>query len=398
MKILIVSSYLPFPLFSGGHIRLYNVIKRLMQKNHQITLLCEKRSHQTSEDVSNVTKICKQVITVDRKKQWSLTNIMHAGMSGDSFLITGHTNKDMQKKIAELLEANTFDLIHVETSYIMQNIPPTKIPIVLVEHNIEYLVYERFMSHAPLLLRPILALDIKKLKKAEQSFWKEATHIVTVSTKEKEIIGLPNVSVVPNGVDTQIFTMKKNPHVMEKNEADILFIGDFTWIQNRDTVRWIIYDIYPKITQYFKKAKKITLWIVGKNIPNDIKKNGKEENIICDENSTLPTEKIFADADILLAPIRIGGGSQYKILEAMAVGTPVVTTKLGIEGIDAKEGREVLVGESSHDLARLTAHLVEDEKLYDSIAQNARLFIEKYYTWDIIVASLEQVYKTVVPL
>lgn len=393
MRILIVSSYLPFPLFSGGHIRLYNIIKRLTEKNHQVTLICEKRENQTEEDINEIAKICKQVIPVERKKQWSLQNILHTGFSKKSFLITGHTNEDMQRKIVELLKNNSFDLIHVETSYVMQNVPQTQIPIVLVEHNIEYLVYQRFVNNAPLLLRPLLAIDIQKLQRNEEAFWKRATYIVTVSEKEKEVIGLPNVSVVPNGVDIELFQMKKNLFITNKPEVDILFIGDFKWVQNRDSARWIINDIYPKLDRYFNLARKTTLWVIGKHIPKALKEYKKDDSIIFDENSQKPTEKIFADADILLAPIRIGGGSQYKILEAMASGTPVVTTPLGIEGIEAKDGKEVLVGESSHDLARLCAKILEDEKLYIRIAKGAREFIEKNYTWNSIVDTLEHVYR-----
>jgi glycosyltransferase involved in cell wall biosynthesis len=398
MKILIVSSYLPYPLFSGGHIRLYNIIKRLSEHNHQITLICEKRPHQTDQDIAEITKICKKVVTVDRKKQWSFTTIFHAIFSSDSFLITGHTNLEMQKEIAKALQNDTFNLIHAETSYIMQNIPQTTTPIVLVEHNIEYLVYQRFVDSAFLLLRPFLAWDVRKLKKAEEAFWKKATYNVTVSEREKKIINLPNVGVVPNGVDTNIFQMKKELHIGNKPQADILFIGDFKWIQNRDSARWIIKEIYPKLENYFKHAKKTVLWIIGKHIPTNLKNSSLSDSIIFDENNQQPTEKIFSEADVLLSPIRIGGGTQYKILEAMASGTPVVTTQLGIEGIDARDEENVLVGETSHDLARLTARVLEDEDLYIKIAKNARSFIEKSYTWESIVRKLENVYKIVVPV
>src|ERR1700691_1264241 len=112
MKILMISSYLPYPLFSGGQVRLYNLIRELSGK-HEITLICEKRPYQTRQDIAAVEKICKEVITVDRRKQWSFQNIIKAGTSSHSFLVTGHTNVDFQKKIHEVLQQNTFDLIHV---------------------------------------------------------------------------------------------------------------------------------------------------------------------------------------------------------------------------------------------------------------------------------------------
>src|SRR3989344_5686544 len=124
MKILIVSSFLPYPLFSGGHIRLYNLIREL-SVNNEITLVCEKRNNQTEKDIIEVEKICKKVITVNRKKQWSFKNITKSFFSFNSFLVTGHTNKKMQQVIKEELESNKFDLIHIETFYVMQNLPKT---------------------------------------------------------------------------------------------------------------------------------------------------------------------------------------------------------------------------------------------------------------------------------
>src|SRR6266571_3410274 len=149
MKILMVSSYLPYPLLSGGQVRLYNLIKELSAK-HEITLICEKREYQTEKDIKEVEKICKKVITVSRGKQWSLQNIIKSGVLRNSFLVIGHTHKAMQEKIAEELAEDKFDLIHVETFYVMQNIPQVNLPMVLVEHNIEYQVYQRFVDRAPL--------------------------------------------------------------------------------------------------------------------------------------------------------------------------------------------------------------------------------------------------------
>ncbi|HEX8932317.1 MAG TPA: hypothetical protein VF810_04130, partial [Patescibacteria group bacterium] len=179
MKILLVSSYLPYPLHSGGHIRLYNLIKELAGK-HEITLICEKRSHQTPEDIQELAKICKKVVTVDRRKQWSWQNIAKTTTTLNSFLVTGHTHPEMRQKIMDELVRESFDLIHVETFYIMQNLPVTALPVVLVDHNIEYQVYKRFVDKAPKLLRPLLLLDVAKIKRDEEFAWQSATKVVAV--------------------------------------------------------------------------------------------------------------------------------------------------------------------------------------------------------------------------
>jgi hypothetical protein len=131
MKILMVSSYLPYPLYSGGQIRLYNLIKNL-SKEHEITLICEKRPNQTVEDIEAVKTICKRVITVPRQKQWSAKNILKTGFSMDPFLIVGHTNEEFRLAIRDELVRENYELIHVETFYVYQNLPRVSIPVVLV--------------------------------------------------------------------------------------------------------------------------------------------------------------------------------------------------------------------------------------------------------------------------
>ena len=185
MKILMVSSYLPYPLFSGGHIRLFNLMKNLKKDGHSITLVCEKRDHQSQNDIKNVSKVCDRVITFNRKKQWTPKNIVSAGFSKNSFLTVGHRLPEMEKAIKEELAREKYDLIHIETFYVFQNVPKTKLPTVLTEHNIEYLVYKRYADKAPLIARPLLSLDVLKIKNEEKGWWKKATKLVAGSPQEK---------------------------------------------------------------------------------------------------------------------------------------------------------------------------------------------------------------------
>src|SRR5579859_4053652 len=237
MKILLVSSYLPYPLTDGGNVRLYNLIK-ILSKKHKITLICEKRGFQSDQDVEAVHKFCEEVITVDRKQQWTWQNIVKAGTSTHPFLLVGHTLPEMKAKIVEVMLRKTFDVIHVETFYVFQNIPKTYVPIVLVEHNIEYLVYQRYAENAKVYLRPLLYADIFKIKHWEEKFWKKAQALVAVSKDEAQKMKRPDVFVVPNGVDITKFTLQTNKVKRDKKEKKVLFIGDFKWIQNRQSVEW----------------------------------------------------------------------------------------------------------------------------------------------------------------
>jgi len=448
-----ISSYLPFPLHSGGHVRLYNLIRELSGR-HEITLICEKRPHQSDSDIKEVEKICEKVITVERRKQWSLKNILKSGVSRHSFLINGHTHEEMQQKIKEELEKNEFDLIHVETFYILQNLPlhviarssamqndeaistkiqfeqgiaalPTvarndKIPVVLVEHNIEYLVYKRFVDNVPVALRPLLFLDVAKIKREEESAWKKATSLVAVSEDDKKVMndaGL-QANIVPNGVNINQFLLKDLKKEFAKKEKKVLFIGDFKWIQNKDAVKFIIEDVWPEIKRLSLRHsgeersddsrirskrdsgqarmtdERIKLWVVGRSIPDSIRNLSKDPDIVFDEKSSyLPTEEIFQHASMLLAPIRVGGGTSYKILESMACGTPVVTMQLSADAIHAKDDQEILVGQDAEELASKTTQLLQKKEVYERIARNGRALIEKNYSWKEISKKLERVYE-----
>lgn len=397
MNILLISSYLPYPLFSGGHIRLYNLIK-LLSKKHKITLVCEKRDYQKEKDVEEVKKFCEKVVTFDRKTQWSFGNIVKTGFSLSPFLIVGHNIPAMKVEIGELLKKENFDLIHVETFYVLQNLPETKVPIVLIEHNIEYLVYKRFAEKAFLPLRPLLYLDILKLKYWEEKAWEKVTKLVAVSEIEKEIMGKKrdDVLIVPNGVDTEKYKVLSMKYKVSKTEKRVLFIGDFKWVQNRDAAIWIVKSIWPLIRLKVKSEKSkvdLKLWIVGRKIPDNIKAMG-DDSVFFDENAPEDTNLIYEKADVLFAPIRVGGGTSFKILEGMASGVPVVTTFLGNEGIGAKNGEQILIASDSNDFAEKTLEILNDNNLYDKISQNARKFIEEKYDWKVIVKKLEDVYES----
>jgi polysaccharide biosynthesis protein PslH len=398
MNILLISSYLPFPLYSGGHIRLYNLIKELSSK-HKITLVCEKREYQGEIEISELKKYCKKVITVPRKKQWTINNILKTGISTSPFLITGHSVPEMKRAIGKELNENQFDLIHVETSYVMQNIPATRIPIVLAEHNVEYLVYKRFADKAPIFLRPFLNIDVIKLKHWEENMWKIATKLIAVSEIEKKIMNKirRDVVVISNGVDVAKFKLKKEK-IKACEEKRILFIGEFKWVQNRDAIEWIIKEIWPKLRAELvppMTESGLRLWVVGRSIPDSIRKLTSDRDILFDENAPRETEEIFKRAEILLAPIRVGGGTSFKVLEAMASGVPVVTSELG-NSIDAKENLEIMIAKTPEDFVGKIKELLENQKKYESISKNGRKLIEEKFNWKKIARDLDAVYESVV--
>lgn len=396
MRILVVSSFLPFPLFDGGNVRLYNLLKQLSQ-NHKITLICEIRGYQSEEDIKEIRKYCEEVITIPHQKPWTARNILKAGFSLTPLLLIMHTFPEMKQKIVETLNKKSFDLVHVETFYVMQNLPKTYLPVVLAEHNIEYDIYKRYAQTASPYVRPFLYIDIAKIKYWEEKFWKKATKLIAVSEGDKRKMNRNDVEIIANGVDCDLFQFLDMKKKEKRKEKRVLFMGSFKYIQNIHAVEWIVKEIWPEIIKPFQKRKEQTpiLWVVGKNIP-EVLKAYESNTIIFDEHAPDETWRIYHMSDVLLAPLKIGGGSSYKIIESMASGIPVVTTELGASGINAKPHIHLLQGETPQELAAYVVKLLQNKTTYEKIQRNARKLIEENYDWKKIAKKLESIYQSVV--
>ena len=200
MKILFVSAVLPYPIHSGGQIRIYNLLKRL-GKTHEIHLFSFIRSKREKKYLSKLS-FCKRVITVMRGRVWQPTYLLKTITSSYPLLWSSYHNVEMISLLSDEIVKGKYDLIHMEPGYVWPSIPETRIPVVVCEHNIEHTVYEAYVRQFPVsVLRPFLSLDVAKMATWEQRVWKKATKIVTVSESDRASIGQSNVAVVPNGVD-----------------------------------------------------------------------------------------------------------------------------------------------------------------------------------------------------
>lgn len=393
MKILMITPYLPYPLVSGGQIRTYNLLKNLANK-HKITLASFIRYDDERKFIKELNPFCQKVIVFKRRKAWSPINILFSAITPFPFLVSIYFDLTVRFKIKKELENEKYDLIHAETFYVMPNIPKTSVPIFLVEQVIEYLVYQRFVEGLPTTfspVKPFLFLDVAKIKWWERYYWKKAKRLAAMSNEDRAFIQKlqPNlkVDVIANGVDVEYFekTIKVSPKT-----PTVLFVGQFKWLPNRDATKFLVHEIWPKIKSQIKDAR---LWIVGRNPPVDILSLKSPDTKV--DGGVEDIRAAYGGANVLLAPIRNGRGTKYKILEAMATKTPIVGTKLAIEGIDVKNGQEALVAESPGDLANLTVEVLKTPKLGQKLASNAYKLVSKDYNWKKISTELDRVYKEV---
>jgi len=388
MKVLMITPYLPYPLHSGGQIRSYNLLKNLAEK-HEITLFSFMK--QIREDhINQLKSFCKKIEVFKRRKAWSPQNIAFSGFSFYPFLVAIYFSPSLKARIREELGKEKYDLIHAETFYVMPNIPKTEVPILLVEQTIEYLVYDHFIqtikfspARAPLLL------DVLKLKFWESFYWKKAKMVGAMSEADKKEMQrlVPNlkVEIIPNGVDVDYFAKAKKSEI----ENTVLFVGNFSWLQNREAVYFLVEDVWPKIKAKVKNAK---LWIVGQNPSAKIRQLAKDDEVKIDEGVE-DIREVYLKSSVLLAPIFGPGGTRFKILEAMASGLPVVTTPTGIEGLPAQNNIQLLIGEDSCELADATIRVLKDKELSQKLASNAKELVSCEFSWQKISAKLDNIYQ-----
>lgn len=394
MNILMLTPYLPYPLLSGGQIRTYNLLKNL-SRHHQITLFTLIKQDSEKKYISHLRPFCQNIQVFRRTKNpWAIRNILLAGFTAYPFLVTRNLPTDMKSAIKKELKANNFDLIHAETFYMMPNIPRTSVPILLVEQTIEYLGYQYYAQTSKRwYLKPLLYIDIAKIKYWETHFWKKARHLVTMSQQDKQFIqsqigSSAKIDVVANGVDIEKFssTNKNLP-----SHPTILFVGTFKWLPNIDAVEYLVNDIWPGIKQSVTNAK---LWIVGHSPTDKVKQFAQDPDITVSSNIE-DIRKAYGGAHVLLAPIRSGKGTRYKILEAMATGTPVVTTKLGAEGLNITAGEHVLIGNTSKQLIDETVKLLTNSQLQSRLATKALASVKQHYNWHTISNDLDTLYRQI---
>lgn len=385
-----LTPYLPYPLLTGGQTRSFNLIKRLAALGHEVTLFCLVKHDEERKHVAELEKFCKEVQVFKRPlKPWTLRNILKTGFSLFPFLVVRNWAEGETEAIARKLERERFDLIHAETFYVMPHIPKTHIPILLVEQTIEYLVYRHYVDEFKFWpLKLVLYIDVAKLKFWEVEYWKRAARVVAMSEDDKKTMlreaPALQVDIVPNGVDYRWFNQKV---VTRSKEPIILYLGNFTWLQNREAVEVLVKEIWPKIKAEIKNAK---LWIIGKNAKNFFSELEREE-VRVDEVEDVRTA--YQEASILVAPIYSGGGTRLKNFETFASGLPVVTTSIGIGGTEAEDGKEVIIKDAPIEIVQAVINLLRDKPLYQKIAQNAKNMVQEKYDWDPIAEKLSNIYE-----
>lgn len=389
-----LTPYLPFPDSSGGQIRSYNLIKDL-SKIHEITLFSLIKDDSERKFISELEKYCVKVQVFKRSKSpWTLRNILLTGFGPYPFLVIRNLSPRQRASVQEEINKNKYDLIHAETFYVMPHIPKTKIPILLVEQTIEFLVYKHYVqSLKNPFLRYLLSIDVAKLRFWETNFWKKADGVVAVSDADKkEMIKLApalDVGLVPNGVNLDFFKIKES---WGSKNPKILFVANFKWLQNVEAAELLLDQVFPLINKVNPAVK---MWIVGQYIPQEILKRESSDIIIDNlkEDDQEGIRNAYYKASVFVSPLRGPGGTRLKHFGAMAAKLPLITTTVGAEGLSATDGENIIIRNDPASLAKATLEVLGNPKLAKKIASNARQLVEEKYSWYKMSEYLDQIYK-----
>jgi glycosyltransferase involved in cell wall biosynthesis len=392
-KILMITPYIPRLSQSGGQNSSFYSIKYLSPKN-DITLICLSPDE---EGLKDVQKYCSKVIVVKRGKTWDPKKVLLTAFSPYPFLVMKHINKNFRTAIKNELDNNKFDLIHCDCFYPMPNIPKTEVPIVLVDLTVEYNVYKHYVETVTgwkKLFKPLLWLDVLKLKYWETYYWKNTHTVVAFAHEDKELIsqitGRTDIQLFQNGVDNKFFESKaKTPK--SKFPSLIFGVSNMKWMQNRESVEMIMKDSWLLIKKEIPDCK---LYIIGRHAP-DYYDHYRSADIIVEEadfdGQAHDPMYYYQYCWALLAPMGSGGGTRNKFLEAMACRLPIVTTPEGMGGIKIENFKESIVCEYN-DIAKNTIDLLKDNKKRQLMGQAANKLIAQKYSYQNSVDGLNKIY------
>lgn len=388
-----LTPYLPYPDSSGGQIRTQNLLKNLCHK-HEITLVSLIKDPKENENTKHLLKYCKKVMTFQRSPTpWTLKNILKTGFSLDPFLIVRNFAPGVKEAVTKELETGDYDLIHAETFYVMPSIPKTDLPIILVDQTIEYLVYQHYTNQtAAWFLKPLLQIDVEKMKYSERYYWRKATQVVAVSEADKrEMLKLePDipVEIIPNGVNLDLFRKKTHWDTQEKA---VLQISNFKWLQNVEAARVLIEKVFPLVRQ---KIKGVKLWIVGQHVPKDMLEIQNKDVFIksVPEDDSKTLVDAWHDATVFASTIKGPGGTRLKNLAAMASQLPIVSTKVGVEGLMVEDKKHILIGDTPQKIADLIVKVIKSPELAQRLALATRKHVEEKFDWKIIAGNLDSLY------
>ncbi len=394
LRILFVSPYLP----SLIRVRPYNLIKALAERGHQVTLLALEPPGDDTSGLDNLGTWCRSVQTVPLARWRTLWNGVCAVPSQTPFQAAYSRSPQMSALIQRTLAETAFDVIHVEHLRGAElSRAVNGIPIVFDSVDSIALLFEQTRHSGPTWRSRLMAsLDLARTRRYESHLLERYTRVLVTSPQDKEsLLGLATgqdrdgrLIVLPNGVDLRYFL----PLDVARDPATLIFTGKMSYHANLAAALDLASQVMPHVWAVRSDAR---LTIAGKDPPKELLAQTADPRIMV--TGTVPDLRPYlARATVAVSPIRYGAGIQNKLLESMAMATPVVSTPQATAALQVRPGRDLLVADTPQACAEAVITLLADEGLCRQVGQAGRCYVETHHDWSRIAERLEAVYEDIV--
>ncbi len=386
MKILVLLPRFPYPLDKGDKLRAYHQIAELA-KRHEVYLFALSHNDVSSDDLDHLSSMVAAVRTA-RLHWWECAwGILKAFFDGKPLQLGYWTSRHAQKSFSRWTQQVHPDVIYCQMVRTMPTLSTLhrslSIRAVLDFQDALSLNVQRRREHSRGPMRLLLRYEERALRRTEQQALALFDATTVIATADRDAID-PSVCLVPNGVDTDYFNTVHYPPTTPR--YTIVFTGNMSYAPNVDAACWLVKEIMPLVWE--RQPHGINVLLAGADPKPAVRALAGPR--VCVSGRMADIRDAYASARIFVAPMRIGSGMQNKLLEAMSMQLPCVTTSLAATPLGATPGEHLLVGDSASELADLILKLTVDE-LHDAIADSGHRFVIDHYSWPVAVASLERI-------
>jgi len=405
MRILLITQILPYPPDSGPRVKTWHVLRHLAERGHAVTLASFVRQ-QERKHLPALQSSCTEILAVPlrRSRLADLGHWLRSLISGRPFLVERDRSRAMLRAITQAAGKGGFDVVHADQLTMSQYLAAANgdHPVLKVfdAHNATWKILERMRSTAAWWLRGPLALEARRVRRYEGDVVRRCDTTLAVTdgdrqalleataVQQQEPVDPRRVRVIPIAVDTHA-----SAAVTRRAGSNmILALGTLHYAPNAQGIRWFLQQVLPLVRESRPDAR---LTIVGPNPPRDFVSAAQEDprgiRVTGYVEDLLPW---WQEAALAVVPVLSGSGMRVRILEALSRGVPVVTTTIGMEGIEAQDGVHLLVADDPAEFARAVIRLLDDPQLQGRLAANGRKLAVERYDWRSVLTALDAVYQT----
>ncbi|MBI5564534.1 MAG: glycosyltransferase [Chloroflexi bacterium] len=388
-RILYLTQVLPYPLNTGAKVRQYYVLRYLSQC-HEVTLVSFVRADDRADHIEHLRTFCAAVHTVPmtRSKWRDIRAGLRAVATGQPIVIMRDEIEPMQQLLARLTASERFDAVHADQVAMAQyalSATGQTLKRVLDLHNAMYLVTQRLADNEPNpIKRAIMQRETRALAKYEARLCARFDQVVFVTDDDRRAIEsqldrhrvriaadrFTTIPICSDTIDKAAVTPVERPF-------RVTALGVMFWPPNAEGLAWFARDAWPKVRAAFPEAR---LTIVGKSPPPMLTDLHGVDGI--EVLGFVPdVQSILAETAAFIVPLRAGGGMRVKILDTWCWGLPIVSTRIGAEGIAVRDGENILLADTADELAQAVIRVLGDAALADQLRYNGRRWIEANYDW-----------------